>query len=169
MGGALPTFSHSEILKAERKALVQRVEHLQQYQTAARMFKARRPRPPRSGPFFCCLIIFGDEVVESFRDLLGFGRKFSKRFHLFDNAINRIIGNAIAGCFHSADFWRRMIAETAMMLASFHFVGAEIVLILAVGLTLFGARNLPELARGLGQGMIEFRRATKRLTDATDK
>jgi len=63
----------------------------------------------------------------------------------------------------------QVVAETAMMLASFHFAGAEIVLILAVGLVLFGARNLPELARGLGQGIIEFRRATKRLTDATDE
>ena len=38
--------------------------------------------------------------------------------------------------------------------------GWEIVLILAVVLILFGARKLPELARGLGQGIREFKKAT---------
>jgi sec-independent protein translocase protein TatA len=38
--------------------------------------------------------------------------------------------------------------------------GWEIVLILAVVLVLFGARKLPELARGLGQGIKEFKKAT---------
>jgi len=37
--------------------------------------------------------------------------------------------------------------------------GWEIVLILAVVLILFGARRLPELARGLGQGIREFKKA----------
>jgi sec-independent protein translocase protein TatA len=37
----------------------------------------------------------------------------------------------------------------------------EIVLIVALVLLLFGARKLPELARGLGQGIKEFRKATK--------
>jgi sec-independent protein translocase protein TatA len=35
----------------------------------------------------------------------------------------------------------------------------EWVLILAIVLVLFGAKKLPELARGLGQGMNEFRKA----------
>jgi sec-independent protein translocase protein TatA len=34
----------------------------------------------------------------------------------------------------------------------------EWVLILAIVLVLFGAKKLPELARGLGQGMNEFRK-----------
>jgi sec-independent protein translocase protein TatA len=37
----------------------------------------------------------------------------------------------------------------------------EIVLIVAVVLLLFGARKLPDLARGMGQGIKEFRKATK--------
>jgi sec-independent protein translocase protein TatA len=37
----------------------------------------------------------------------------------------------------------------------------ETVAILAVVLVLFGARKLPELARGLGTGIKEFRKATK--------
>jgi sec-independent protein translocase protein TatA len=43
--------------------------------------------------------------------------------------------------------------------------GWEIVLILAVVLILFGAKKLPELARGLGQGIREFKKATREVTD----
>lgn len=39
--------------------------------------------------------------------------------------------------------------------------GMEIILILAVCLILFGAKRLPELARGLGQGIREFKKATR--------
>ena len=39
--------------------------------------------------------------------------------------------------------------------------GWEILLILAVVILLFGARKLPELARGLGQGVKEFKKATR--------
>lgn len=35
----------------------------------------------------------------------------------------------------------------------------ELLLILVIVLVLFGAKRLPELARGLGQSMNEFRRA----------
>lgn len=37
----------------------------------------------------------------------------------------------------------------------------EIFLILAVVLILFGAKKLPELARGMGQGIKEFKNATR--------
>ena len=43
--------------------------------------------------------------------------------------------------------------------------GWEIVLILAVVLVLFGAKKLPELARGLGSGLKEFKKATRDVTD----
>ena len=43
--------------------------------------------------------------------------------------------------------------------------GWEIVLILAVVLILFGAKKLPELAKGLGQGIKEFKKATRDVTD----
>jgi len=36
----------------------------------------------------------------------------------------------------------------------------EIVLIVAVVLLLFGGRKIPELMRGLGQGMREFKKAS---------
>jgi sec-independent protein translocase protein TatA len=51
-----------------------------------------------------------------------------------------------------------------IMFAGF-FGGWEIVLILAVVLILFGAKKLPELAKGLGQGIKEFKKATKDVTD----
>ncbi len=37
----------------------------------------------------------------------------------------------------------------------------QIVLIVLVVLLLFGGRKIPELMRGLGQGMKEFKKATK--------
>ena len=46
--------------------------------------------------------------------------------------------------------------------------GWEIVLMLAVVLVLFGAKKLPELARGLGSGIKEFKKATRDITDELD-
>src|ERR1700685_1241041 len=51
-----------------------------------------------------------------------------------------------------------------IMLAGF-FGGWEIVLILAVILLLFGSKKLPELAKGLGQGIKEFKKATREVTE----
>ena len=41
----------------------------------------------------------------------------------------------------------------------------ETVAILAVLLLLFGARRLPELAKGLGQGIKEFKKASRNVED----
>ena len=49
--------------------------------------------------------------------------------------------------------------------ALFNLGGGEIILILALILILFGARKLPELAKGLGQGIKEFKKATREVTD----
>ncbi len=44
----------------------------------------------------------------------------------------------------------------------FNSLGApEILIIAIVVLVLFGAKRIPELARGLGQGIKEFRQASK--------
>src|SRR5262245_20456797 len=51
------------------------------------------------------------------------------------------------------------------MLGLFNLGGGEIILILALILILFGAKKLPELAKGLGQGIKEFNKATKEVTD----
>jgi sec-independent protein translocase protein TatA len=50
------------------------------------------------------------------------------------------------------------------MLAIFNLGGGEILLILALVLILFGAKKLPELAKGLGQGIKEFKKATSDVT-----
>lgn len=41
--------------------------------------------------------------------------------------------------------------------------GTEIILILVVILLFFGAKRLPELAKGLGRGIREFKDATKEI------
>ena len=41
----------------------------------------------------------------------------------------------------------------------------ELILILLVVLLLFGAKKLPELARGLGKGIREFKNATKHVEE----
>ncbi len=52
-----------------------------------------------------------------------------------------------------------------MLFGIFNLGGGEIILILALVLILFGARKLPELAKGLGQGIKEFKKATREVTD----
>lgn len=47
--------------------------------------------------------------------------------------------------------------------------GWEIVLILAVVLILFGAKKLPELAKGLGQGIKEFKKAANDVTSELNR
>ena len=47
----------------------------------------------------------------------------------------------------------------------FNLGGGEIVLIVALVLILFGARKLPELAKGLGQGIKEFKKASRETVD----
>ena len=51
------------------------------------------------------------------------------------------------------------MAENNINLAFFNLGPWEILLILVVVLILFGAKRLPELARGLGLGINEFRGA----------
>ena len=52
-----------------------------------------------------------------------------------------------------------------VMLALFNLGGGEIILILALVLILFGAKKLPELAKGLGTGIKEFKKATRDVTE----
>ncbi|MCX6921634.1 MAG: twin-arginine translocase TatA/TatE family subunit [Verrucomicrobia bacterium] len=47
----------------------------------------------------------------------------------------------------------------------FNLGGGEIILILALVLILFGAKKLPELAKGLGTGIKEFKKATRDVTE----
>lgn len=45
----------------------------------------------------------------------------------------------------------------------------EIILILAVLLLLFGGKKIPELMKGLGQGMKEFKKASRVEEDIVEK
>ncbi|HLR25966.1 MAG TPA: twin-arginine translocase TatA/TatE family subunit [Fodinibius sp.] len=49
------------------------------------------------------------------------------------------------------------------------FGGMEILIILMVILLFFGAKRIPELARGIGQGMNEFRKASDQIKDELKK
>lgn len=54
---------------------------------------------------------------------------------------------------------------TKLMMLSLTFLGMiggpQIILIIAVVLLLFGGRKIPELMKGLGSGIKEFKNATK--------
>lgn len=58
-----------------------------------------------------------------------------------------------------------MTLQTDMTMMFAMLNGWEIVLILAVVLVLFGAKKLPELARGLGQGIREFKKSTREVQE----
>jgi sec-independent protein translocase protein TatA len=58
------------------------------------------------------------------------------------------------------------IAASALLLAVFNLGGAEIILVLALVLIVFGAKKLPDLAQGLGRGIGKFRDAVD--DEATD-
>ena len=46
------------------------------------------------------------------------------------------------------------------------FIGTtEMILIAGVALLLFGGKKLPEMMRGLGQGLSEFKKAAKDVSD----
>ncbi|HNR41050.1 MAG TPA: twin-arginine translocase TatA/TatE family subunit [Bacteroidales bacterium] len=45
----------------------------------------------------------------------------------------------------------------------------EIILILLVVVLLFGGRKIPELMKGIGQGMKEFKKASKLDTEREEK
>jgi sec-independent protein translocase protein TatA len=49
-----------------------------------------------------------------------------------------------------------------------NFGATEIILILLIVVILFGARKIPELMKGIGQGMKEFKKASK-TDDESDK
>ena len=56
-----------------------------------------------------------------------------------------------------------------MMLAFIGGLGSqEILIILVLVLLLFGAKRLPELARSLGQGIREFRKSVKEISEEGD-
>ena len=56
-----------------------------------------------------------------------------------------------------------------VMLAFLGLGVPEVLLILAIVLIMFGAKKLPELAKGLGKGIKEFKRASSDIQDEMDR
>ncbi len=53
------------------------------------------------------------------------------------------------------------MATSPLFLAAFGFGGGELMIVLVIILVLFGGAKLPSLARGLGQSIKEFKKASK--------
>jgi len=51
------------------------------------------------------------------------------------------------------------------MFAILGLSGGELVLVLVAILILFGAKRIPEFAKGLGKGINEFKKASREVTD----
>ena len=47
--------------------------------------------------------------------------------------------------------------------------GGELVLVMVVILVLFGAKKIPEFAKGLGKGINEFKKASREVTDEIER
>lgn len=47
--------------------------------------------------------------------------------------------------------------------------GPELMLVLVVILVLFGAKRIPEFAKGLGKGINEFKKASREVTDEIER
>src|SRR5215467_8203092 len=63
-----------------------------------------------------------------------------------------------------------MFGSYMSILASFmNLGGPDLLVILVIILVLFGAKKLPELARGLGQAIKEFQKAKDEFTDEIHK
>jgi sec-independent protein translocase protein TatA len=63
-----------------------------------------------------------------------------------------------------------MLAIEMSLLASFmNLAGPDLIVILLIILVLFGARKLPELARGMGQAVKEFQKAKDEFNDELHK
>jgi sec-independent protein translocase protein TatA len=46
--------------------------------------------------------------------------------------------------------------------------GTELIIVLVAILVLFGAKKIPEFAKGLGKGINEFKKASREVTDAIE-
>ena len=57
-----------------------------------------------------------------------------------------------------------------MMTTQLLFIGtSELMLIAGIALLLFGGKKLPELMRGMGRGISEFKKGAKEVTEPFDE
>ena len=77
----------------------------------------------------------------------------------------QIVINALKYCLH--------LFKINSMIKATLFFGAigpqQVILILVIVLLLFGGRKIPELMRGLGSGIKEFKKATKEEEEEANK
>ena len=55
------------------------------------------------------------------------------------------------------------------MLAVLGLSGGELTLVVVAILILFGAKKIPEFAKGLGKGINEFKKASREVTDEIER
>lgn len=62
------------------------------------------------------------------------------------------------------------IRQMLTLLLFFSNLGAgEIILIIVLFILLFGAKKIPELARGIGKGIREFKEASREIKDSIEE
>jgi len=54
------------------------------------------------------------------------------------------------------------------MFAILGLSGTELIIVLVAILVLFGAKRIPEFAKGLGKGINEFKKASREVTDSME-
>ena len=59
--------------------------------------------------------------------------------------------------------------QSQILLGFLNLGGGEIFLLILVVLLLFGAKRIPELAKGIGKGIREFKDASKGIEKEEDK
>jgi sec-independent protein translocase protein TatA len=55
------------------------------------------------------------------------------------------------------------------LLAMFGLGGTELIVVFALVLILFGAKKIPDFAKGLGQGIKEFRKASREVQEEIER
>ena len=82
----------------------------------------------------------------------------------------------ITTCDHSGELPCKIDNRADVLAVSMHHVasimnlaGPDLIVILLIVLVLFGAKKLPELARGMGQAVKEFQKAKDEFTDELHK
>src|ERR1700741_3130924 len=60
---------------------------------------------------------------------------------------------------------RCFVSRMSLMASFMNLGGPDLIILLLIILVLFGAKKLPELARGMGSGIKEFQKAKDEFTD----